>query len=281
MKRPAFQWYPGDARRDVAFQSCSFEARALWREMLDLMHDGEPYGHLTAGGVPMNTATLARLVGCPVKKVTAWMTELDDRKVFSRNDVGVIFSRRMVKDEHIRNTRAEAGKKGGNPQLLDNGLLNQTDKQTPTPASATAFASAFAETTVVGDWASDPLTSLAVWCNTAITETFGEQPLPLRRDQCSGLLAFVEHVRPEVIRESIYAQVRGKKSGPPAHPNYFRAGIEKAWESELTRRAVSASGERPPAIRVAPLYSPRPTKQEVGRAELSAWAFPDKEPNGL
>src|SRR5690348_13954985 len=36
-KQPAYQWYPGDARRDTALQSCRLVVRGLWREMLDLM----------------------------------------------------------------------------------------------------------------------------------------------------------------------------------------------------------------------------------------------------
>ena len=51
-KRPALQWYPGDHRRDTALQACPYLARAIWRDMIDLMHDGTPYGHLTAGAQP-------------------------------------------------------------------------------------------------------------------------------------------------------------------------------------------------------------------------------------
>jgi len=146
-KRPSFPWYPGDWRRDTALQSCSFEVRALWREMLDLMHDGEPYGHLTAGGVPLSAADLARMLGVPARRVVRWMAELDARKVFSRTESGVIYSRRMVRDEHIREVRAAAGKQGGNPGLLvkqnaskppTNG--NQTPEQKPTLAVAVASA---------------------------------------------------------------------------------------------------------------------------------------------
>lgn len=110
-KSPAYQWYPGDARRDTALQSCSFYARALWREMMDLMHDGEPYGHLTAGGVPITPAQLARIVGMPLPKIKTWMGELEERKVFSRTDSGVIYSRRMVRDEATRAARAAGGSK--------------------------------------------------------------------------------------------------------------------------------------------------------------------------
>jgi hypothetical protein len=144
-KRPAYQWYPGDFKRDTALQACSFEARALWREMLDLMHDGEPYGHLTAGGVAIQDRELARMVGIPPKKCTAWLHELESRAVFSRTDKGVIYSRRMVKDERIRTVRAQSGRLGGNPILLnqpDNLAANQRAEQNPTPAVAVAVATA-------------------------------------------------------------------------------------------------------------------------------------------
>jgi hypothetical protein len=68
VKRPSFQWYPGDFRRDTAVQACCFGARSLWREMMDLMHDGEPYGHLTAGGVAIQPENLARIVGEPLAR---------------------------------------------------------------------------------------------------------------------------------------------------------------------------------------------------------------------
>lgn len=126
MKRPAFQWYPGDHRRDTGLQACSFEARALWREMLDLMHDGDPRGHLTAGGVAITVDQLARLVGVPAPKAKRWIAELEERKVFGRTAAGVIYSRRMVKDSQLSQVRREAGRLGGNPSLL-----NQNDGKPP------------------------------------------------------------------------------------------------------------------------------------------------------
>lgn len=116
-KRPAYQWYPGDFRRDAALQACSFESRGLWREMLDLMHDGDPYGHLSAGGLAITPDQLARMVGVSLPKTKRWLAELEARKVFSRTAAGIIYSRRMVKDEELRALRQEVGKLGGNPKL--------------------------------------------------------------------------------------------------------------------------------------------------------------------
>ncbi|WP_353627565.1 hypothetical protein ABNQ24_12425 [Ralstonia pseudosolanacearum] len=144
-KRPAFQFYPADWRKDTALQGCSLLARGLWHEMLCLMHECEPYGHLSVNGKPMKPSQIARLVGITEKEYGRLLEELFDAGVPSRTDDGCIYSRRMVRDEHIRNVRAEAGKKGGNPDLLAK-KVKQKDKQTdnhqpnlgPTPSSSSS-----------------------------------------------------------------------------------------------------------------------------------------------
>jgi uncharacterized phage protein (TIGR02220 family) len=144
VKRPAFQFYPADWQKDAALQSCAINARGLWIEMLCIMHQCEPYGHLAVNGRPMTTEQLARLVGEPHASVKKGLAELETAGVFSRTDDGCIYSRRMVKDERLRNVRAEAGKLGGNPNLLG-GKVNQTDnhppKQSPTPSSSSSSSS--------------------------------------------------------------------------------------------------------------------------------------------
>lgn len=112
MKRPAFQFYPGDWRTDPGLRLCSIGARGLWIEMMCLMHEGEPYGHLTVQGRVIEPQSLARLVSESVPAVKRWMAELRENEVFSTTDDGVIFSRRMVRDEGIREARAAGGKQG-------------------------------------------------------------------------------------------------------------------------------------------------------------------------
>jgi DNA-binding Lrp family transcriptional regulator len=167
-KRPASQWYWADWLRDPAVRASSLEAKGLWMDMLALMHEGSPYGHLTIGGQPMTDAQLARMVGESPSRVKKLLAELERNGVFSRTEAGVIYSRRMVRDEHIRNVRAEAGKLGGNPNLIvgakDNpevtpkvgGLDKQIDKQKPTPSSSTSSSSSASTATAVAEEASKP-----------------------------------------------------------------------------------------------------------------------------
>jgi hypothetical protein len=120
MKRPSFQFYPGDWLHDTGLRACSLGARGLWIDMLCYMHQGAPYGHLTLSkdGIkdgtkdivrPILPPILARMVGSGVEEVERHLDELESAGVFSRTADGVIFSRRMVEDEKLRETRASGG----------------------------------------------------------------------------------------------------------------------------------------------------------------------------
>lgn len=132
MKRPAFQFYPADWRKDSNLQSSSIESRGLWIDLLCIMHECDRYGHLSVNNKAMNSEQIARLVGISTKDCKRLLIELEDAGVFSRLEDSTIYSRRMVKDERLRTLRAEAGRLGGNPVLVDgkdNCLLNQKDNQ--------------------------------------------------------------------------------------------------------------------------------------------------------
>jgi len=137
VKRPSFQFYPSDWRNDSGLRLCSLAARGLWVEMMCIAHECDEYGKLTQNGRGFSHKTLAKLVGLSPQTCLKLLKELEDNKVFSRDENGAIFSRRMVRDEEIRQIRAEAGSKGGNPLLLGN-LVKQTGKQKPTPSSSSS-----------------------------------------------------------------------------------------------------------------------------------------------
>jgi hypothetical protein len=157
VKRPAFQFYPADWRKDAALQSCSIAARGFWLEAMCIAHECEPYGHLTVNGRAMSTPQLARLVGISPKESERLLAELDDAGVTSRSAEGAIFSRRMVRDEDIRNRRAaggvagaehgikgaEDGKKGGRPPI-GRGVINPPSE--PPPSSSSSSSSSEQET---------------------------------------------------------------------------------------------------------------------------------------
>jgi hypothetical protein len=99
VKRPSFQFYPADWRNDAGLRMCSMAARGLWVEMLCVMHTCERYGHLQVGGKSVSSRDLSRMIGADVKSVNRLLSELEQHTVFSRDENGIIYSRRMVSDE--------------------------------------------------------------------------------------------------------------------------------------------------------------------------------------
>lgn len=126
VKLPAFQFYPGDWLKDPAVRSVSLAARGLWIDMLCLMHESPRRGYLQhANGKPVTAEQLARMTGCSTDEVSRLLQELENAGVFSCTEHGVIYSRRMIRDEHIRQVRREAGKKG-----IESRLLKQNSSKT-------------------------------------------------------------------------------------------------------------------------------------------------------
>lgn len=133
MKRPSFQFYPGDWLRSTDLQSCSIAARGLWIEMMCLMHEGTPYGHLRVGTKVITEDNLAVMVGVNRDITHSLLLELEESGVLEKDGDGCIFCRRMVRDEKTRLKRSECGTLGGNPALVkttrkDNHHVNLVDK---------------------------------------------------------------------------------------------------------------------------------------------------------
>ena len=143
-KKPSFQFYPGDWRRDPNLQQNSLAARGLWQEILCIMHDQPERGILSLE----TEKNLWRLVGDKDSNVRRLLKELENSGVFSRDEKGRMFNRRMVRDTKLSLTRSACGSLGGNPNLVNqnssNGLSKfeakpkQTVEQNPTPSSSSS-----------------------------------------------------------------------------------------------------------------------------------------------
>jgi hypothetical protein len=141
-------FYPSDWRKDQALQACTVAVRGVWHEMLCLMHECQPYGHLTLNGRAMPDQIASRLIGCTLREYKMALRWLEDGAILSRTAEGIIYSRRMVRDEAVREARAiggiagkehgikgkEYGAQGGRP------TGDKEPPSNPPPSFAVAFA---------------------------------------------------------------------------------------------------------------------------------------------
>ena len=107
-----------DGLQDIA-------AVGLWIEMLSRMQKAG--GRFVLGGDPVSMtngpALIAKHVRCikNAKEAAALLDQLYRRNIFSLDDDGFIYSRRIVRDAERRQQAREYGRRGGNPRITGGG----------------------------------------------------------------------------------------------------------------------------------------------------------------
>jgi hypothetical protein len=117
MSDPWLKFYPTDWRADPALRMCSAAARGVWIDLICLMHEATPYGHLLVNGRCPTDAQVAVLTGTPPDQLTQCLRELEDAGVFSRTKDGTIYSRKLTRMAKNAATARNNGRRGGNPNL--------------------------------------------------------------------------------------------------------------------------------------------------------------------
>ena len=125
---PWLKFYPADWQADQALRLCSLAARGLWVECMCIMHRAVPYGHLVVNGQSVTAAQLAVLAGTLPDQIPDLLGELETAGVFSRTRQGVVYSRRMTRDDKKARVARKNGKSGGNPKLCKTKAISASDK---------------------------------------------------------------------------------------------------------------------------------------------------------
>uniref|UniRef100_A0A6M3XX50 Uncharacterized protein n=1 Tax=viral metagenome TaxID=1070528 RepID=A0A6M3XX50_9ZZZZ len=118
---PYMPFYVGDWRKAPDIRALTLEERALWFEMLCLMWESPRRGYLTVDGeTPIDDKTLARMIGEDSSVITEIKQVLASVSIYSVEETtGIIYNRRMVKDENIRLSKSIAGKLGMESRYKD------------------------------------------------------------------------------------------------------------------------------------------------------------------
>lgn len=188
-KRPSFQFYSADWLKDPAVRAVSLAARGLWFDMLCLMDQAPSRGFLQlSSGQPLSHDQLARMTGCSPEEASRLLQELEIAGVFSARR-GTIYSRRMVRDEEIRQRNSANGLKGGNPSLKP--PVKPPDNHTPEEEDEVVSAIDF------------------VKCS---EELYSLYPIKVgRRAALRAIQAALRKVGADVLREAVTAYAQARK----------------------------------------------------------------------
>lgn len=122
------KFYWNDWLSDPALRRSSFAARGLWFDLLCIAAQHDPIGYIAVNNEALLANDIARMVGGSESEVSTLLQELDRNGVLSRNRNGLLFSRRMIRDDKKRRTAQQNGKMGGNPTLLNHNGNYPLDK---------------------------------------------------------------------------------------------------------------------------------------------------------
>lgn len=153
MRRPSFQFYPGDWQANSNLRRCTHEEKGVWLDIMCLLHDQEEYGVAR-----WSLKELAQAVGAPVAKVKSLVVKgiLKGSDAGSKCDSFVFvptaagrkkgdpvtlvneqegplwYSSRMVVDEYKRVVRGEhGGSPKGAPDSAPKPPISATPKDAP------------------------------------------------------------------------------------------------------------------------------------------------------
>jgi hypothetical protein len=108
------------------------------------MHKSKKYGFLVqkvAGKWSnMSPKTIQKVTGLTSKRIVSGIKELSKNNVIKYDENGLMYSKRLVKDHALRETRKNSGKLGGNPNLVKQ-EVKQSDNQKTTPSSSSSSSS--------------------------------------------------------------------------------------------------------------------------------------------
>ena len=153
MRRPSFQFYPGDWTSNSNLRRCTHAEKGLWVDVMCLMHDQEEYGILRwplkeiAQAVNSTVAALRGLVDKGILKggdkdepvqpfvyvPRSGRKDGEPVTLVCTQAGPVWYSSRMVKDEYVRTIRGESSRFGADDGESPKKAPKTKPKATPKP----------------------------------------------------------------------------------------------------------------------------------------------------
>lgn len=113
-RKPWMKWYTSDWRGEPTLRMVSRGARSVWVDLLGLMHESTLLGTLLLNGRIPSLQDLAKVLGDDPQNLAEWMDELQEAGVYSVDESGAIYSRKMRHAAEISEKgRQDVRKRGG------------------------------------------------------------------------------------------------------------------------------------------------------------------------
>jgi hypothetical protein len=114
-KSPGFWFFTGDWMKDPELRFCSIFARGLLVDLLCILHEAKEQGYASNpdGSARTDEQIVDAISGGSREDKLSALAELERSGVLSRDNRGVLFSRRVARLAELSNARKQNGSKGG------------------------------------------------------------------------------------------------------------------------------------------------------------------------
>lgn len=238
-KLPAFQFYPGDWRKDPAVQSLDYECRGVWIELLCLMHESSERGKIVIHNRAATDDEIARMLGLSPEIAKQILSKLEANGVAKRcPNTGALMNARMVRDQEIRDAKVEAGRAGGLAKA------KQTPSKPPSKPPSKSQANR-------GSSVSSSVSSSSTTTSTTVP----------RKSSASGSVTDVDTIVEALNTIRVEAGLQQLRGGDKAGRRYVSARLRE-YGLDLVLQVTRWAPQDPwiqegPRFALAPLYSPK------------------------
>lgn len=316
MKRPSFQFYPADWKKNIKLRRCSEAARGAWMDVLCALHESEEYGV-----VRWPLLELAQVAGVALKLVK----ELVDKAVLKGGDKGRItyvhtprhagkdgepvtlvdldgpcwYSSRMVRDEWLRARRGASTRFGADNQADGSEEDNTSPSRSPTrrvgealgggsgDGASSSSSSSSSESSLRSDSRSNvhelPLPKPPLGKRGKDPDDFAEfyAAFPLKKSRGAALKAWPKAVAKALPAEIIAAAKRYAISRKGEDPKYTAHPAtwlsHERWLDDLP--GIPIAGAPAPSVANGRAPGETPEHFKVRRfKEIGLWLSPDGPP---
>ena len=133
-KSPSFQFYYKDWLADTKLRGVSKVIKGTWIDIICISCDMPKPGVFADENGPISEENLLQMLDGNRRENRRAFEYIKSRHIIKRDASGAFYVKRIKEDMELRRIRQEAGKKGGNPNLVGV-VVNQTPKQNPTPSA--------------------------------------------------------------------------------------------------------------------------------------------------
>lgn len=244
---PWSKFYWSDWITDPNLKRCSKAAKGFWMDCMGTMYQCEERGVFASNGKAWPDSDIAFAVeGDPAENLQL-LRELEDKGVLSRNGIGAVYSRRIVRDEQVRLARSDAGSKGGSKaQANRQAKVQQTLSGSVSDSSEGGNAKGGA-IRFDGFWAAYPrkvgkAAAKRYWSRNGLDNTADAIMAGLERCKASKAWSkdggqFVPHPTTWLNRDGWEDEIDGKPIGPARGS---LASLDHATEARLWKVACEA-----------------------------------------